>query len=282
MRNPFISLLFCISLYVAFQAHAHAATVAHWRFEGTDVTFFEDSSGNGHDLGFDDNTTVESATPYTLPTTGAGSAFLDPLPQSGLLNTGAANFTTSGVDGYLRAPDSSAWTTNTFTIEAMVNLTTVGALQSIAGQLSTIEAAKRTLLFHVNSGNKLAIIINNDTISSSLQLSGSVDYYVGVAVDLTAPENERLTFYLQDLTNGGALQSQTLDTDSTNILDNISPFSIGSTSSPSSRFNGLIDEVRFSDTALEASELLIAPEPARAMFLCLGLMLASLRRKRSR
>ena len=42
----------------------------------------------------------------------------------------------------------------------------------------------------------------------------------------------------------------------------------------------LIDEVRFSNTALGASELLIAPEPGRMMLICLGLMVAGMSRRK--
>ncbi|TLD68248.1 LamG domain-containing protein [Phragmitibacter flavus] len=273
--NP-VHLLPAALISLILLSSAQAATVAHWRFEGDSSTWLLDSSGNGNHL-----TNGGNGTSYVLPTSGAGSAFSDPIPQTGTPNLRALSFIGGGT-GLLRAPDSPAWTTPTFTIEAQINLNAVGALQSIAGHFSgASDPLTRALLFHVNSSNNLSVIINNNTFSSTLNLSAGTDYFVALAVDLTAPESQRLTFYLQDLTNGGTLQQSVRSANVTSVNNTTADFSIGSTGNPSSPFNGLIDEVRFSNSTLTANQLLIAPEPSRSLFLCLGLGLVFTHRRRN-
>lgn len=276
--NP-LHFLPAVLVLIFLHLPSQAATVAHWRFEGGSSTWLLDSSGNGHHLTNTGTTLAASA--HTLPSTGAGSAFSNPIPQTGAANLGAVRFSGGG-QGLLSAPDSPAWTTSTLTIEAYIHLNTVGSLQSIAGHFSgnTDQPLSRSLLFHVTAGNNLSVILNNTTLGSTLSLTSGVDYFVAMSIDFNAPQNQRITFYLQDLTNGGVLQQEFRSTTATALNDSTAGFSIGSTGNPSSPFNGIIDEVRFSNTALSANQLLIAPEPSRSIFLSLGLTLLLTHRRR--
>lgn len=93
-----------------------------------------------------------------------------------------------------------------------------------------------------------------DFVGSGFQVEVGRDYYVASVFDLDA---QQITFYVQDLTNDGPLQSSTA-THNRTALNSISTFVIGG--SPGGfdfGLDGLIDEVRLSNTALSSSELLI-------------------------
>jgi hypothetical protein len=78
-----------------------------------------------------------------------------------------------------------------------------------------------------------------------------------------------ITFYQKNLTLGTALRSNGQTHTGTTLHDSTGPFTIGDSASATAQFYGLIDEVRYSDTPLSVSELLIsAPEPS-TLALCL-------------
>ncbi|MEO1059541.1 MAG: LamG-like jellyroll fold domain-containing protein, partial [Actinomycetota bacterium] len=88
-------------------------------------------------------------------------------------------------------------------------------------------------------------------------------YYVAVVFDNAADEN---TFYLQDLTNGGPLVRKTVAQGFGNWEGGspgftTAPVTIGGMRAGEAAFTGVIDEVRISDSALDATELLISAEP---------------------
>lgn len=94
-----------------------------------------------------------------------------------------------------------------------------------------------------------------ELVGSDFILNTGIDYYVAVAVDLSG---ETVTFYLQDLTNGGTLQSVT-KSHSRSTLNPISALAIGDdgTGWPDFNLDGLIDEVRISEGVLPQEDLLI-------------------------
>lgn len=245
----------------------HAAVVGHWSFE--EDAFLSDSSGNGLDL----TTTGAAPSPATRPSTGNGSTF------PGTANAGAAELSGSG---NFRLDDSEAITvTNQFTVEFFFNLTATSSTASmIASQWHT--ASQRSWFVGVLNGqfrfgtsaNGVAAAGNQSTaLSLENRIQLDTDYYGAVSfLDGVA------TFYLMDLTNGGALISTQLSGFDTTVHDSTAAFQIGSYSSNEYRFTGLIDEVRFSNTALGPADLMI-PEPA-ALFLSAASLPMILRRKR--
>ena len=113
---------------------------------------------------------------------------------------------------------------------------------------------------------------------STFVLSPGVDYYVAAAVDIPG---STVTFYRKDLTAGGPLQSFVASHART-ALNNNTAFQIGSSTGPLGfdfGFDGLIDEVRLSNTALGSGGLLIVPEPSPAALLGLGLLALAGRRR---
>lgn len=260
----------------------HAAVLANWRFESGQ--FLTDSSGNDHTLSAVDGASTPAA--FTLGATGNGSSFLDPMPGTLFPNDTAAKF--DGGDR-LRTADDPSFTDTTLSIEAFVSITSMSAAQmSIAGQWNST-GNQRSYLFAVNGQtggvlNFLYSTIGSDTavVASPFTLLANVDYYVAAAIDLTDTSASGITFYLQDLTNGGALQSAGVAHTGTALFNSSTNFTIGSTDQPSSLFNGIIDEVRLSDTKLATSELQIVPEPASTGLLGIGLLSTLARRRRQR
>ena len=98
------------------------------------------------------------------------------------------------------------------------------------------------------------------------------DYYGAAAVDIPGGT---VTFFLQDLSDGGPLQ-QASRPHNVGTLNTSDQLSIGGLSSSSFfDIDGLIDEVRISDQALRAQELLannIIPEPTTAFLVFGGLL----------
>lgn len=235
-----------------------AATVAHWKFDSPG-TWLQDSSGNAHHL-----TNGNSAG----ATYNAGA--------------GAVDFSGGGA-GTLSAPNSPAWTDLSFTVEAFITPDAVNSLRSIAGHFHTDTG--RQWLVLLNDG-KLNIILTSGTselyfTANAFTLTAGHQYYVGVAVDLTAANPaDRIVFYVQDLTTRSMLMSENVSTAFTSLISSTAGLYIGSTGHSSSRFDGLIHEVKISDIAL-ASDALIAPEPGRNLFFMAGFTALMLRRRRS-
>lgn len=237
-----------------------ATTIGYWRFEGDN--FLQNSAGSG---------TLFSAgtapTQYTLPGTGAGSDFPNPIPLTGASNLDGASFTG---DGRLRPTDvtkGSFTSTRAMTFEAFFNPTTVGSEMAL-GSMWSGTTSFQTFRVTVNGDGNLTAGLrysSSTILSSTLSVTAGTDYYT--AVVYTGNATADVIFYMQDLTNGGPLQSQTIsfDPDGVNTgnfpsSNNATEISLGSVAA-GSYFNGIMDEVRISTTALSPSEFLITPIP---------------------
>ena len=84
------------------------------------------------------------------------------------------------------------------------------------------------------------------------------DYYVAASFDPT-DQASGLTFYVQDLTASGTLQSTSVGHSVDSLYDSTARLYVGTYNNDSSRrWKGLIDEVRFSDEVLPESRLLVS------------------------
>lgn len=254
--------LFAALLLLGGAELSQGATVGHWRFEGDAAGFVADASGNGRTLTLANGTAAP--TQLMLPSAGAGAKFHDPLLQNDLLNAAAASF-----DGGDRATaaDDPLFTSAAFTIEAYVHLTAVGSsTRFIAGHFNSSGSNQRSWALLVPSDGKLSLYLSSngsgtENLSSNFTLSAGKDYYVAAAINLADTTSSGITFYYQNLTDGGAFQSQTIAHTTTAVLDSSAPFSIGSTANGTSFFTGLIDEVRYSNSRLPITALLaVDPE----------------------
>ncbi|MGE9267131.1 MAG: LamG domain-containing protein [Verrucomicrobiales bacterium] len=249
MKQSILPLSFLLSCLAA-----ESSVVAHWRFE--DGAFFNDSSGNSYDLS---SGSSADATQVALPATGNGSNF-----PSAVAGSHASSYNGSQ---RMTVAYNSAFKSPTFTLEALVNRTSTNAnTKSIAGMWSG-GGSDRVYLLGIYGTNVLAYYYNGQNVSSGLPaLELNTDYYVGVSVDMTDTSSGGVTFYQKNLETGESWTSSVAHT-ATAFTSGTSAFTIGRTSTPSSPWAGLIDEVRYSNTRLDPSELLIPiPEPVALCF----------------
>ncbi len=243
---------------LAFSAVAQAATIGYWRFEDS-PGFLSDSSANANTL--TNNSSVSQV----------ASPFDNPVPQNGFANLDAASF--SGSNYFSTAYQSSFNVGSAFTIEAYIRADDVSGTRVIAGQYDSEGATsgQRSWFFGVNSGQlRLSLSSGSENIATNSAFASALTtgthYYVAAAYDEGA-----VTFYLQDL-SGNSLLSNTQTNSLTSVNNVTSDFTIGAVINASSTggttqafFGGTIDEVRFSNTTLSQSELLVIPEPSSIM-----------------
>jgi hypothetical protein len=260
---------------------ASAAIVGYWRYEDS-PGFTADSSGSGRTLTLPGGT--GDPTQVILPGSGAGSNF----PSAIAGNAKAASF--DGGDRF-RVADEATFTDATFTVEALINgsdFATNGNQKSIIGQWNAT-GNQRSWLFAITgtaANAKLNFLYSTGgsdtvTVASGLPaLASNTDYYVAMTVDMTDLSANGLTFYQKDLSTGVATSAGATHAN-TSFFNASSALTIGSTDQPSSQFTGLIDEVRYSDTKLPASSLLVeVPEPASVGLVMVGAMGLLMRRRR--
>ncbi len=103
-----------------------------------------------------------------------------------------------------------------------------------------------------------------EAIFSGLHIDIGKPYFIAVSVDLADATEKGITFYAKDLTNDDEpMQSVQIAHAVTSGIANDAPLVIGGTpTGEGSLFDGLIDDVRLSDTALHAEDLLFtSPSP---------------------
>jgi len=250
---------------------AQAAVIGYWRFESS-PGLLADSGGNALDLSQGGNSTVTNP---ALAGTGATSAFLNPIPQTEAVNGSVANFGGSATDSYLARADSAEFAVTSFTLEAMFNRTNsvLASNRYIASQFLGTGNQRSWGFGTLATTQQLFVLLSSDGIASSqfnstLTITVGLDYYTAFAFDLASGN---ATFYLQDLTNSGALQSETIATGLTGLKDSTGAFNIGTLGGSSTgKWVGSIDEVRLSNTALSSSELLAVPEPGPVALVVIG------------
>ena len=265
-------------LFLAIIASApftQAATLGYWRFESG--ALLENTASPGtHDLTLPGGTAnpTQAAVSGAYPTT---------IPGNGLSNNSLATF--DGGDRF-SVPDNAAFTNSSFTVEAFVTATGSGTnTETIIGHWNST-GNLRSWLFGISASN-VPIFLHSTTGGDTLTVTSSlpalalnVTYYMAVTVNMSDTSVNGITFYLKDMTNGGALTSAGATHAAGALFDTSTPLSIGATSQPSSGWTGSIDEVRLSNTKLAASDLLIVPEPSAALLSVLGVgMLAAKRRR---
>jgi hypothetical protein len=257
---------------------APAAVIGYWRFEST-PGFLVDSGVYGLDLTQGGNGTVTNP---ALAGTGPTSKFFNPIPQTEAANGNVATFGAAS-DSYLSRSDSAEFAVTSFTFEAMFNRGNTFNQRYIGSQsISTGNQRSWGLsVWASNAGvvadrNKLFLNLSQDgatavNITSNFTISTGVDYYTAFSFNAT---DGNATFYLQDLTNSGTLQSEVVATGLTGVKDSTGAFNIGALAgAANSIWIGSIDEARLSNTVLAASELLATaavPEPGPVALLVLG------------
>lgn len=266
-----LPLIFLTVNAVMATASLQAAVVGYWRFEG--VTFQDDSSGNNYHL--TTNTAPNDAEQLALPASGNGSKYPTTIPVTSATNGSAAVF---DGDDRMAVAYNAAFKSTAMTLEAFVTTTATSGTQTVAGMWNA--GGNRVYLIGLST-NVLTYFINGGNVSSGLPaLAANTDYYLGISVDLADDTTNALTFYQKNLATGQVWTSN-VASPTTALTTGTASFAIGRTSANSSGFNGLIDEVRVSNTKLAADELLVViPEPSTALMGGAAVLLG-LRRKRS-
>ncbi len=263
ISSLFTAVTSCICLLVAFSGEASAQTEGYWRFESG--AFLDDSSSNGRNLTNVDNLASQVAIPANFPIT---------VPPTGSGLTNAMTSDLPGI-GLLSAADDDAFTSGAFTVEALFRPETLGSPGStnlLVGQWNSASGnpLDRGWFMGTNSGGIKFLIEGHDGggLVSPLgtdkflgQVVAGNEYYTAVSFSVDAGgANPVVTTYLQDLTNAGPLQRSIQTFGSPHVWDipnnSTAPLSIGSTATETASFDGLIDEVRYSNGALAVENLL--------------------------
>lgn len=227
------------------------------------------------------NLTNANVSAITLPGSGAGSDFSNPI--DGLTNTRAAQFDAAG--DRLTGVSGALGLGSDFTIESLAHLTSYSTSTRIIASQWVTTGNQRSWSFGVGTDERLRLTLSGDGSTSTVFDSGmtfslNTDYYVAAVFN-----SGTVTFYLQNLTSGGALQSANVSPGGapTSAFNSTGSFQIGNFNDGTNEnqvWLGLLDEVRLSDTALTAEQLLV-PEPG-VVTLLIGAGLVLLMRRRGR
>ncbi|MEO6787479.1 MAG: DUF1549 domain-containing protein [Chthoniobacteraceae bacterium] len=182
----------------------------------------------------------------------------------------------------LIVPSDPAFPRGDFTIEAFINLKSVyltGAVRTIVSKWSGKKGHPGWSLGVTGKGSRnkpqsLVLQLCGDKpwkptdpvepIFSGLHIDIGKPYFIAVSVNLDDATEKGITFYAKDLTNDDEpMQSVQLAHSVTSGIANDAPLVIGGLpAGTGNQFDGLIDDVRLSDTALRAEDLLVtSPSP---------------------
>lgn len=284
LKVAFALLAVCLIGALGVAGSVQAATIGYWRFEDG-PGFLRDSSPNGLDLQ-NSNGVVQ-----------VSSAFGNAVPQTGAANAKAADFEQSTGQWLYRQVGAGdpLYGLNCFTIEAYVNLESAegNVPRSIASQYHyTVNQKQRQWnlnVTHANSNygsrNLLMILSDNGEdryyFDSNFQLTLGTNYYVAAAVDVDSTSGTTIGFYFKDLDAAGSHLQHCVVTnaDLKTLHDATGDLRIGaewSLGNPKG-WDGLLDEVRLSDTLLSENQLLCVsvlsvPEPSTFLMCVPGLL----------
>ncbi len=182
----------------------------------------------------------------------------------------------------LVVPHDAAFPRGDFTIEAFINVKSVyptGAVRTIVSKwdgnkghpgwaLGVTGAGSRnkpqTLVLQLCGDKPWKPTDPVEPIFSGLHIDIGKPYFIAVTVDLDNATEKGITFYAKDLTNDDEpMQSVQIAHTVTSGIANESPLVIGGLGAGNgNQFDGLIDDMRLSDTALKSEELLFtSPSP---------------------
>lgn len=246
----------------------------------------------------------------TLTAVGSPTSVASPFgtipnrPADSSENVLSAGISAASPYSYYTAPDLPTHYL-ALTVEAYARLNSVatdGAARTIASQLGAASPANRSFTFGV-AGNGSSAFEDDRTlflqvwntsgaarnIDSGFRLTLATDYYLAFSAapgSLNGGADGSITFYVKNLSTPDAplLTSTRTVTGFSGFFNSTALFGVGSAvgGNNGSPWHGLLDEVRFSDTVLSESELLVSvPEPGSAALLTLGALLMGGRRRRT-
>jgi hypothetical protein len=262
---------------------AQASVIGYWRFEDSS-SLGTDSGPNGLTLGI----TGSPASVTVGSGSGGGANFPNPVPANGLTNEKGVALTGTHHNHFWLEDSADLFVDTQVTAEIFFNQTTIpgSTPTGLVGQWRDASNNRSWGLgIDINLNPRFATSSNGQAgtvIAQSatlLHIALNTDYYLAAAYNAGS-----VTFYLKDLSNpSNPLQTQTVSGYNTTLHDSTDRFYVGLVAWGSvPALNGVMDEVRVSNTALGESQLLIIPEPGTLVLAGLGLAYAAGRRRRRR
>ncbi|GHC66799.1 LamG-like jellyroll fold domain-containing protein [Roseibacillus persicicus] len=280
-------------LLLASSPLAHSAVVEYWDFEnGTagPLTPAGEPSGSGYAEGLNGNRI------HGWDSAGGAGYTTDTSPNGGALGLSSAN-----QDGYIFSGDTGetllGWTSPNWTLEMHARIDDLNGWETLFARMGSSYGAAESDLYFQRRGdqgangqfrlnyvpNMSGSATNADrlVLNSTISLTQSTWYGIAVSADSTTGT---ISMFIDD-GSGYALDSQLTglsgDLGVTPGTDNYAFFRDYYNGGQSNNTTGVIDNVRFSDSALEAGDLipLAIPEPTSSLLGSFGL-LALLRRRR--
>ncbi len=275
MMKQLVTLTMLVAV-VALASSVQADTVGYWRFEDS-PGLLQDSSTYDNDL-----TSHGNPVHYTLPTTGRGANFDDPIPQTNAANAKAVDL--DGDGDYYSCADQTEFAVSDFTIELYVrrdntdNVYFASQYDSSASNPNqrswTVMCAGTGLRLYVSESGTSGVLVN-----PNISIAANTDYFIAVSFD-ESDTTSGVNFYVKDL-SAGTWTTVTRGHTITSLHNTTADFRIGAAENGGAALNGVIDEVRFSNDVLSQDDLLASvPEPATMTLLLLGLPLALRRRRK--
>lgn len=246
------AILLCAPLTVG------ATTLSHWQFEGNN--FLQDSVGTSH------LSLSGGVQQVDIPTTGRGSSFSPSAQAANFNNSNGSHLRTTiaplggtfTFEGLIHADNlSGQWGDSIVSVQTATN-----NAENLAAETAFSLQKRHDGLFGSLPGEMFVSLGYGsvfENVLSGLVMSAGIDYYFGVAVNTPAG---LIDFFLKDLTNSGALLNNQVSMATAAGVNAITDLSFGdSLAFYDFAFDGLMDEVRLSNTALSRDQLLISTPP---------------------
>lgn len=240
-------LLLAAIVLLALLPDKVVASPAYWRFENN-PGFIADSGAGGISLALSGD-----PTPATSPVVGTGF----PANLLSEPNSGAADL---GGTGYFTTPDSAFFDPSEFTLEAFVRQASRGdSTAYIVSKWTFSSTSKRSWGLGI-SGNEpptglvpgeLFMILSPDGATTTVVGSGII-LETGRAYSVAAVSTSgSLAFHVKDLVADGPLLTSFRGHGIAAFFDSSADVLVGAYATGSNRFDGFLDEVRFTKSALD-------------------------------
>ena len=273
----------CFVFIALIGVSTYGATIAHWDFEeGTPGQVFNDFDGGAANGA---NGAVDTVNGYLMRgwDNYYGPSFTSSsIPGSNVAMSNADNHQ----DGYCTDADLTTWSPSVWTIECSIYLEEINGWETFIGRDGSSQSEPEADFYLVNNGIDDKFRVNFDTVGGTRWvLDGDytvqTSYWYGLAV---TSDGETLTMLLDDGSGFEVIGS--MDISAQSVADNALAVTNFAWTFGRGWYNGgfvdhidgMMDNIRFSDTVLAPEELIAVPEPTTVILLGIGGMI--LRRRR--